>query len=329
MYLYVCAMSALPSTALQMAFRVRRVADLRVRGLIAPNIRPSLAASRPPLTSSDVAVWMRWMSDARGLIRDVPDVLERVAAPPERQRTLEQLWASFGRMGIHANACASRFPSDVEMASVPPTTYWSLISSFVESERYNAAGGYLCEFASLAESAGHRVEVSRIVVPAPAVIADPPSTAAKLLSAAPVVSDSDLECLRGRAACNMASEDDKWRLFSASYLAGWGVDRVDAAFVAANGTEAGSPSARLLCRVLCPSLRRPRGADVGLADQTGVFKVLLVAEVVTALGLRSPFDDALVIPDLMAVFCSSAFPRRGCSATTRTRRISSGRRPSA
>jgi hypothetical protein len=324
MYLYVCAMSALPSTALQMAFWVRRFADLRVRGLIAPNVRPSLAASRPPLTSSDVAVWMRWMSEAR---RDMPDVLERVAAPPERQRTLDQLWASFGLRTRHPMHPVHPIPSDVEMASVPLTTYWSLISSFVEAERYNAAGGFLCEFAALAESAGHCVEVSRIATPAP-VIADPPSTAAKLLSAAPVVSDWELDVLRNRAACNTASEDDKWRLFAASYLAGWGVDRVDAAFVAANGTEAGSPSARLLCRVLCPSLRRPRGADVGLADQTGVFKVLLVAEVVTALGLRSPFDDELVIPDLMAVFAervSKTWMFRDYANTSRAfRQASSG-----
>jgi hypothetical protein len=303
MYLYVCAMSALPATALQMTGRVRRLRDARVRGLLAHNVRPSREASRPSLTSRDMAVWLRWMSQQRmtAPANVCPQQSERVAemSPPagSRQATLPELWRPFeGAMPVAAR--------------LPPVTYWSLITSFVEAERYNAQADYLHCFAELAEAAGHEVTVDRIV--APPMVAAPTEpggiTVSKMLAAeaTPIEDDEEHEQIRGRVLSNVASEEDKWRMYVASYKAGWGVDRIDAEFLEAVGTQPGSPAARLLARVLCPSLRRTAGAaGACLAEQAGVFKVVLVAETIAALGLRSPFDDETQVPDLMATFEAS------------------------
>ena len=269
MYVYLCAMSALPATALQMTFRVRKLRDMCVRGLLAPNMRASKDASRPSLTSADMMVWLRWMAR-----RDIPGELQRVTSggPPVpsagRQQTLNEMWVNGGQLVV---------------ASLPPTSYWSIVTSFVEAERYNAQADYLHGFAELAEAAGHVVVVDRIVAPAACPAAAPDATvggvggitAARMLAAPPVESEEELERIRARVVGNTASEEDKWRLYAVSYKAGWGIDRVDEAFVDANGTQPGSPAARLLARVLCPSLRRPRDADTNLSEQTGVFKASL------------------------------------------------------
>ena len=49
-------------------------------------------------------------------------------------------------------------PPGPETALLPPVTYWSLITSFVEAERYNAQADYLSCFSDLAEAAGHTAE---------------------------------------------------------------------------------------------------------------------------------------------------------------------------
>lgn len=300
MYLYVCAMSALPATALQMTGRVRRLRNTEVRGLLAPNVRPNQAASRPSLTSDNMAVWLRWMQD-KNQSKDTPHTQERVLNGGDgptgwRQPTLGELW--------HPSTEAA--PAT---ASLPPVTYWSLITSFVEAERHNAQADYLHCFAELAVAAGHRVTVDRIVA---AAALSPPAepggiTASKMLAAAPIDDDEEHERIRLRVVRNVASEDDKWRMYVASYKAGWGVDRIDGAFIEAVGTRPGSPEARLLARVLCPALRsgRPGDRDTSLTEQAGVFKVVLVSETIAALGLRSPFDVETVVPDLMAAFEST------------------------
>jgi hypothetical protein len=291
MYVYFCNMSALPSTALQMAFRVRHLADNNVRCLSSPSMRVSLEASRPSMTSNDMLVWLRWMS------RDSVTVPERVASPPETQRTIEQMFAQMTGGNNNNN-------SDVEIANLPPVTHHMLVSSFVEAERHNAHADFLHEFATLAQVAGHSVNVSRIATGrAPPESGSSPSvTAERILAAVPISDEAEHEELRARVHRNDATEDDKWRLFAASYKAGWGVDRVDEAFVKANGTQPGSPEARLLCRVICPALRAPVGADLCLTEKTTVFRAAHVDAVVTALGLQSPFDTDTVVPNLMAQF---------------------------
>lgn len=61
MYCYTCANSALPSTALQMLFRVRKLGDTRVRCCAARAMRMSLVAARPSITSYDMRHWLLWM----------------------------------------------------------------------------------------------------------------------------------------------------------------------------------------------------------------------------------------------------------------------------
>ena len=185
---------------------------------------------------------------------------------------------------------------------MPPVTMLSRVAAFVEAERHNAQSDYLHEFAKLAEEAGHRVTVERKTSRVQAGTSAPKVTATKMLEAAPIEDDVELQNIRARVMGNTATEDDKWRLYVETYKAGWGVDRIDAAFISANGDQPGCPKARLLARVLCPELRRPVDADVNVNEQKSVFKVVLVEETIAALGLRSPFDHETVIPDLMDVF---------------------------
>jgi hypothetical protein len=62
MYFYACSGSALPSTALQMLFRVRKLADTTVRCLMAPNMRTDMRAPTTVMTPADTLDWLMWMS---------------------------------------------------------------------------------------------------------------------------------------------------------------------------------------------------------------------------------------------------------------------------
>ena len=275
MYVHLCPMSALPATALQMAFRVRKLKDPVVR-CVAVNMRLSLQGSRPPTTSALMSAWLR----------SAPSASPSASYDP------------FPRSPGFGKAEAEASQADPDLLE---------IESFVGAERQNANFGYLRELAALAEAAGHQVvlDCSHAAVTVRASPSDMgEESIAAMLSAAlsPIDSEAELAALRERQRANTATEGDKWRIYLTQYLAAWGIDRVDAAFLAEHKTQPGSPKARLLCRVLCPALRRPFGADVGYLERAEVLKVRHVEETIAALGLRSPFDDATVVEDLMATF---------------------------
>jgi hypothetical protein len=301
MYVYVCAMSALPATALQMAFRVRKLHDACVQCLCSPNLRASLDASRPRLSSVEMMAWLNWMtrmssssSSSNSNSQDFSAVMSKVRVHSHTQ-PLDDLWAGAVTTSV---------------VSVPPPSHWLTIASYVEAERYNAQADYLHEFAQLATAAGHRVTLERVaragdddtdVLSKPRGPASP-HTMAMMLEARPVVDPDELNEIKGRMSRGTASADDKWRHYVTSYKAAWGIDHVDEAFLAAKGTYAGSPHVRLLARMLCPGLRCQPSADVDVAERKAILQVTPLEETITALGLLSPFDDVTVIPDLMKVF---------------------------
>jgi hypothetical protein len=67
----------------------------------------------------------------------------------------------------------------------------------------------------------------------------------------------------------------------------------------------GTREARILARVLCPSLRRLPSSSHNPSELRDIAQVPLVQQTLDALGILSPFDDVTVIHDLMAVFNSS------------------------
>jgi hypothetical protein len=280
MYVYFCAMSALPQTAYQMAFRVRKVRDARVRCLVSSNMRPSRHASRPSVTTADMMSWLRWVDS--GAESGTPHLARMT---PGSQRTLDEMLIK----------------SDVSTCILPPVTPLRLVMATVEAEEINAKSNFLHDFAAIAEEAGHLFVVDRIVSVAKPKEKAVGETALRLMSCLPYDSEVELEDARSRILSNAASEDDKWRIYAAAYRAGWGVDRVDEAFVSANGTQLGSSEAKLLARVICPALRSA-SADLCLAEKTSIFKAGHVEDVVRALGLKSPFDVETTVPDLMAAF---------------------------
>jgi hypothetical protein len=134
---------------------------------------------------------------------------------------------------------------------------------------------------------------------------DPTMVAAKLLESEenPIVSVTEYEEVTSLICENRASSEDKWRVYGFQYKVAWGLIRLDAKFLAENGTQAGSSKARLLSLVLLFSdQRRPRVDDVDLAERSNIVKVPLVKEIVVALGLKSPFDVETVVEDLENVF---------------------------
>ncbi len=122
------------------------------------------------------------------------------------------------------------------------------------------------------------------------------------MSARAIESVAEMDEIKGRLCRNEASEEDKWRHYATTYKAAWGISCVDEAFVDEHGTQAGSAQVRLLTRVLCPSMRKALSDDVTFDERKAIFRVVLVEETITALGVKSPFDVDTVIPDLMAAF---------------------------
>jgi hypothetical protein len=349
MYLYICTMSALPATALQMAFRVRKLRDVRVRCLAAPNVRMSVESSRAALTSVEMMAWLRWMSSSLASgPRMHPPSAEAGSSNAEpgmpRLATLAgQLSATGTRVRLAQRTLddvwhGSNASSAVQSACLPRVTYWLLMTSFVEAERYNASGNYLRELAALARAAGHHLVIERIAanVSGADVAGEDGADAAtlscvadQLLAAAgrPRATHAEVAAMRLRKHDSLASEPDKWYTFYVAYMAGWGIDRVDQAFIERCGTQPASAKAKLLARILCPSLRRAHDSDVGLVEQNDIFKVVLVQQTVAALGLRSALDDETVVGDLLGVFrdrLSSTEMFREYARTSKLFRIGDG-----
>ncbi len=336
MYVYVCTMSAPPSALMQMMFRVRKLRDVRVRCLAAQRMRMALGdGGRAALSSADMVVWLRWMSKSMRVL--APDTQQQHQHQPTalsrggQGAVLNGTSSTVQLVQSTLDAVLQRSPDSTPVACLPQLSYWLLIMSYVEAELYNSRGDYLRELAGLAEDAGHLVVVERVkAASSPSAVAAElaeeenasevgadASTASesdvaplsrnaqRLLAAAegrPSPDGAEVEELRQKASDNRATSADKYRLKLSAYLASWGIDKLDADFVRTNGTEIGSPRAKLLARLLCPSLRPQRDADVSMPEKSSIFKVVLVAETVRALGVKSPLDCETVIDDLMDVF---------------------------
>ncbi|PNH01594.1 putative helicase [Tetrabaena socialis] len=280
MYFYACAQSALPSTALQMLFRVRKITDPTVRCCAARTMRLATTAAVAPLTSRDMWSWLMWMEMSQR-----PRDISGVDTP------------------VQAQALAREVPGQPQKRSsvmAPPQSFWFKILSYVEAERQNAHVQFLHQFALLADAAGHAVCISHIKEER--VPQGTQALAARMLEVESLPTTArEVEEAEARIMANNASEEDKWLCYVAAYKKGWSLDRIDAAFLAAHGTQCTSGHATLLARVLCPELRRPHEADVPLAERANILKIPLVDETLRALGLASPFDTT-IIADLAVTF---------------------------
>ena len=142
MYFYMCGMSALPATALQMLFRVRHLGDPVVRCCTSPCMRIDGRASSPPVNNAQMMDWLRWMA---GNLRAENNVDRQALVPVRTRMATDDL----------------QQPATTSM--VPPETYWYDVMAFVEAEKYNAVANYMREFVDVAEAAGHVVTVESIV----------------------------------------------------------------------------------------------------------------------------------------------------------------------
>lgn len=291
MYFYACAGSALPATALQMLFRVRKLADPAVSCCVSRTMRFGLTASSPALTSDDTRQWLLWMDAS--MRKDIGGV------------DLSNMQTNF----VRVSAAQGGRP---QHRLLPAFTPLMGVLSFVEAERHNASKQYMREFAVLAEAGGHRVITDELPAGPPPVAvheeeekgASTSTTVALMLEAhtrCPNPTTNDIKELERRLHYGTASADDKWLHYVETYKTNWGLQRLDAKFLQANKTEAVYPATKTMEWLLCPQ-HKPTRIDKCVDERTMMLRLPLVEGVISALGLASPFDTDTVIPDLMAVF---------------------------
>jgi hypothetical protein len=108
--------------------------------------------------------------------------------------------------------------------------------------------------------------------------------------------------LQARVYGNEASEDDKWRMYSLAYASGWGLDKLDEAFIRKHGVRPTCPKVAQLIRVLYPTLCAEATLETSVSGRLFALRTPMIREVLAALGLASPFDTEHKIQDLMAVW---------------------------
>jgi hypothetical protein len=186
MYFYACSMSVLPSTALQMLFRVRHLDDVVVKCCTAHNMRLSLDNIGPKefLAPRDMMTWLRWMS--MNLSQWDPMISSEVRVS---SLTLDE--------------------NDNTYMLLPAHTYWLEVLSYVEAEKWNSNISFVKVFADMAERAGHRVVIERIVKVMPAIKAGS-TTTEMMLSVETDMNPLEFEEIKDRIYANTVSGGGKW-----------------------------------------------------------------------------------------------------------------------
>jgi hypothetical protein len=195
----------------------------------------------------------------------------------------------------------------MQYALLPDVTYFELITSYVESERLNANGNFLRTFGLQAQASGHKVVTQRVVTSRPEGVTDT-CCAERMISAMPFASMDEYEEIMERMKSMDASEEDKWRVYTAGYKRAWCIDKIDAEFLKEHGTYADAFKVTMLCRILAVDKNDGGWKDTSMSKQCNVLKVPYIIDTIKALGLSSPFDTKLVINDLWELFKNSLLP---------------------
>lgn len=176
------------------------------------------------------------------------------------------------------------------------------LHAFNEARRLNSQGRFFCEFRELAEDLGHKVMLGEhIKTPGEGSLHEarhPAATAsarAKWLLEATDLTFDEARAVHLRIKLNDASGEDKIAFYKHCYKETWGIDRVDAAWIKAHGTDASAPHVRLLMQVLYPALR-VREVSATVQSDARVLKAGIVHELITHLGFSHCFDAKEVKP---------------------------------
>jgi hypothetical protein len=289
MYLYVCPMTCVPLGTLQMTGRVRHLKEPTVLCCAPVNLRISGAAKRRAVTVVEMHRYLTWM-DSSLREREVTAVGTRVTCDYGNSHDDDD----------NENPCLGSWVLPV------PTTLLS-IQAHYECERHNGQFRFFYDFQDLAADAGHTTvttcairthlpeEIIKIKAGTGSV-----GHAQKCLIQARDVTEEEMQALHDRVYGMEADEDDKWADYKAQYKLGWGIDKIDKAFVDAHGTNARCPKTALLIRTLFPALHI--NPDVSTIDREGIMKAPLVAEVLEAMGFKSPFDTEHEVSHIMGVW---------------------------
>ena len=168
----------------------------------------------------------------------------------------------------------------------------------VEAEKRNCNSNFLREFIMIAHAACHRVIIHTASTHRTGGTGGgneclQSNVSKDLMLKAALIPPEELDDIKLRIFDNEASEDDKWRMYKHSYLMEWGIDDVDKAFLDTFGTLDVATTAAQLTRILIPG-------GAGVYEERSVRRGAIVIDIITAMGLLSPFDSTAV--DLMEVF---------------------------
>jgi hypothetical protein len=311
MYLYVCPLSCAPMGTLQMTGRVRTLRDSTVECCTAANMRLAGAASRRAVTFAETMKFLRWM-DSR--------IQEKQLLTRQLKRVRVARYEKDDADEEDVVVCGS--------VTLPEESPLLALQARERSERENAGFRFFFEFRDMAVEAGHDVTLlSDMSLTEEALVqmvmdeASQPSPAegepdgltyvvGKMLegaqAAVPVSDDMSADeyfrQLEARVHGNQATEEDKWSHYARSYSKGWGLDRIDDAFLRAHGIQPKCPKVAQLIRVLYPPLCAEASLESSVSARQSILRTSLIREVLQALGVASPFDTEHVIPDLMQVF---------------------------
>lgn len=269
LYIYVCPLSCTPLGALQMTGRVRSLADDTVRCCAARTMQITGAAICDAVTVEDTRQYLLWM-DRKFRTRDYPMERKRVQGQPDGYYIAPVEGPLFG------------------------------IEKYAETERFNAITRFFYDFKDMARGAGHivRLEETRMLdeegqdgpdASAAKRKADRTRYAVDKLLEAPDLAGEQLAAVRKRVFSKQATAEDVWIMQRLAYKTARGIDRIDRAFLEANGEAAVCPKTRQLILVLYPELRNI-DQDCGVEERAAVNRIPYILETLEALGFRSPFD---------------------------------------
>ena len=104
------------------------------------------------------------------------------------------------------------------------------------------------------------------------------------------VKHEDWKAARQRIIKGVASEQDKWTDFVGIYKQAWYVKRLDGSFLRENRIRPASPHVLQLMACICPTYVPCITPDETIETKHLVLRTPMIREVLTAMGLKSPFD---------------------------------------
>ncbi len=228
-----------------------------------------------------------------------PDVLvcahAGVLLTPTRQRKItvaeQRDFLDWGESKLNADHLAPVVCEGQAEHMLPSPQLFYSVLAHCQARKLNSQRRFFAEFQDLARGEGHAVLVDPAHFQLSGEHVDVPegvTQRAHMLVSLPDLTGPEFHAIHTRVCENRASDDDKWAHYRHLYKVGWGIDRISAAFVNANGTSPANHAVQLCLRMVVPAARQ-HDFEEG-AHSLQMLRLALVQPVLTALGWAHPFD---------------------------------------